>query len=197
VVARNRTRIWLAAGLLLLVAGGVAFLLLGDYPVHHFDEVQPGVLYRGGQCDEAVMEILVSRYHVRTLLNLRGQDDAADWYIAEKGFCDRRGLKLININMVDPDRIHENLRAFLEAAIDPANPPSYVHCQAGSVRTGFAVAGYRIAVQGWSLKDALAEAKKFNFDPEVHLNPAYVKVLQELVDGADWRRWTEPAEKAH
>lgn len=194
-MTRNRTRVLIIAGLLLLIAGGVGALWHYNQVVHHFGEVRPGILYRGGQCDEAVLETLVNRYHIRTIINLRGQDDSADWYIVEKGFCDRRGLKLVNINMADPDRIRENLRAFLEAAVDPATPPMYVHCAAGTARTGFAVAAYRIAVQGWSLQDALAEAKKFRFDPEVNLNPAYVKVLQELVDGADWRRWSDAAAK--
>jgi protein tyrosine phosphatase (PTP) superfamily phosphohydrolase (DUF442 family) len=42
-----------------------------------------------------------------------------------------------------------------------AHQTTYVHCEAGKGRTGTMTACYRMAAQGWSAADAVAEAKKF------------------------------------
>lgn len=196
-----RTKYLVAAGLSLLVAGGVALLMyLHDYPVHHFAVVRGGILYRGGQPDSSALGTMRARYHIRTIVNLRGRDHKAGWYVEEERFCGAYGLKLVSIPMANPDQVRGSLGALLEVMSDPANHPVFVHCEAGSARVGAAVAAYRIAVQGWSLQDALAEAKRYRFKPEVNLNPQFVKVLQELADGADWRRLSDagagPAPKA-
>src|SRR5438128_2719741 len=55
---------------------------------------------------------------------------------------------------------------FLDFANDPANQPTYVHCEAGKGRTGCAVASYRMGIQGWTDAQALEDAKKFGLQLE-------------------------------
>jgi tyrosine-protein phosphatase SIW14 len=55
------------------------------------------------------------------------------------------------------------LERFFQIVDDPSQQPVLVHCHAGSRRTGVMVAAYRIAVQGWSYEDAMAEAETFRF----------------------------------
>ena len=158
------------------------------YPVHHFAEVEAGVLYRCGQPDEEQMVLLTERYHLRTVVNLRGTEGNADWYVREERFCADHHLNFVTLDLTNREHIRSNLRGFLEVMADTANHPVLVHCEIGSARTGFAVAAYRIAFQKWSLDQALAEAGRFNFKPDVHLNPEYVKVLRDLAGGADWHK---------
>jgi protein tyrosine/serine phosphatase len=48
----------------------------------------------------------------------------------------------------------------------------YVHCQAGMDRTGFAVAAYRILVDGWDADRAMAELRGYQAFPHALLFPA-------------------------
>jgi protein tyrosine phosphatase (PTP) superfamily phosphohydrolase (DUF442 family) len=176
----------------LLLGGGLGLVLyFHDYPVHHFGVVHPGILYRCGQPDDAALQRLIDSYGLRTVVNLRGDEDLADWYVRERQFCDDHGLKLVDLPLAEADHIRDNLRAVLEVLTEPARQPVLVHCEAGSARTGYAIAAYRIAVEGWSYPDALAEAERYKFKPEAHLNPEYVKVLQELAAGLDWHRLSD------
>jgi protein tyrosine/serine phosphatase len=52
---------------------------------------------------------------------------------------------------------------FLKIVTDPNHTPVFVHCQHGADRTGTMCAVYRIAVQGWSKDEAIAEMTKGGF----------------------------------
>jgi protein tyrosine/serine phosphatase len=53
--------------------------------------------------------------------------------------------------------------AFLRIATDPKRTPVFVHCRHGSDRTGTMAAVYRIAVQGWTKEQAIAEMTQGGF----------------------------------
>jgi len=183
---------------LVVIIAVAAILLPGwlrDRPLHHLGVVQEGVLYRGGQPDAENLDALVSTYKIKTIVNLRGADVKEDWYRTERDFCERRGVRLIDLPFGKPDRIVSELKEFLSVATDKANWPVFAHCEAGSVRTGYAVASYRIAVQGWTYEQALAEAREFRFDP-LKINPTYDTILRELAGGADWHNLKAPATSA-
>ena len=52
---------------------------------------------------------------------------------------------------------------FLKIVTDPNRTPAFVHCQRGADRTGTMCAIYRVAVQGWSKDEAIAEMTKGGF----------------------------------
>jgi len=195
IVTRRKWIVGLIVAFVLLAVGGAAtvVIVLRDYPTHHFGVVRTGVLYRSGQPNSvALRRIRKEAGSLKTVINLRGEQPDAKWYAEEQRYCEAHQIKLINVTMGDANHMHSNIRAVLEVLADAANQPVLVHCEAGSVRTGFVAAAYRIAMEGWSLSQALDEAHEFRFEPEVNLNPKYVRVLQELEAGADWRQFTDP-----
>lgn len=88
-------------------------------------------------------------YGIASVVNLREHHSDAD----EVAGSD---LLLIEIPLKAHDLNHERLVEVL-AALRAAPKPLAVHCWHGSDRTGAVVAGWRVAVEGWTPKAALDE----------------------------------------
>ena len=112
-------------------------------------------LYRSAQPSAEGMRNLQA-LGVKTVINLRAFHSDRD---------ELAGLKLsdehIFMKTWHPER--EDVVRFLRVATDPDRAPVLVHCQHGADRTGTMVAIYRVAVQGWSMDDAVLEMTRGGF----------------------------------
>lgn len=159
-----------------------------DWPIHHFAIVEEGVLYRGGQPDEAGWKYLRDRCNIRTVIDLREEKPKEPWAVLERTFCAENDIRYIKLP-VGPDRLTDReLRIIVEAIRDPKSQPVFIHCELGSSRTGIAVAAYRVVAQGWSYDAALAESQKF----KNHMEPGYAAYLKQLAGGEGWRPGAKP-----
>ncbi|MDR1579722.1 MAG: tyrosine-protein phosphatase [Synergistaceae bacterium] len=104
-------------------------------------------LYRGAQPAEEGFKNL-ERLGIKTVVNLRSLH--AD---------DLRGtsLKGVRIRMEAWDPEFGQIVRVMSILSDPDGAPYFVHCQHGADRTGMVTAVYRMAVQGWSKDEAIAE----------------------------------------
>jgi len=122
------------------------------YPITPYTAVvNPGHLVRGSWPSADALSALKAMgcQKIVNLCEERSQDAEVT----------RAGLIPVNIPIVDntvPNAYQVGL--FLAVA---ASGMTYVHCEAGKGRTGCMVAAYRVKVQGWSPKDALAEAERY------------------------------------
>ncbi len=118
------------------------------------------VLYRGAQPEaEGIAEL--EAMGVRTIVNLRLAHSDRD-EIEEAGLTtDDIGYEHIRMEAWDADE--DEIVEFLKIAADPARQPVFVHCKYGADRTGFMVAIYRVAVEGWTKEDASKELREGGF----------------------------------
>lgn len=130
--------------------------LLGlRYPVKTYQfEVSP-TLTRGSRLDAKGIAALGARGFKSIVdLTLEGTHDG----IAARA----AGMTPYNIRILDNSHpTNAQMKQFLDIVTAPKNQPAYVHCEAGKGRTGISVAVYRMAVEGWPLDRAMAEAKTF------------------------------------
>jgi len=115
-------------------------------------------LFRGGQPGTGGLQRL-KELGIRTIVNLRYERDLID---SEAADAQSAGLGYHNIPMVGLNRPTDAQVAQILALIDdPANRPVFVHCKAGSDRTGAMVACYRIARARWTAERAIKECFQY------------------------------------
>jgi len=114
-----------------------------------------GDLYRSAQPSKEGMKEL-EKMGVKTIVNLRSFHSDGD---EMKG----TGMGYEHIYMKAWHAEEKELVRFLKIVSDNNRTPVLVHCQHGADRTGTMCAMYRIAVQGWTKEEAIAEMTKGGF----------------------------------
>ncbi|WP_281036444.1 MULTISPECIES: dual specificity protein phosphatase family protein [unclassified Rhizobium] len=136
-----------AAGTAVLAMGGYLFAiqLLGN-----FHEVMAGQVYRSNQPSSEQLVRYTKDHGIKTVINLRGENESEDWYKDEIKTSRELGLTHINFGMsarqeLDMGRVNQ-----LIAIMRDAPKPILIHCKSGADRTGLATALYlgRIANLG-------------------------------------------------
>lgn len=114
-------------------------------------------LYRSAQPSAAGFTE-VEKLGIKTVVSLRA-------FHSDKKKLTGTGLRYENIDFKTWHPEQEDIIRFLKIVSDTNNHPILVHCQHGADRTGTMVAIYRVAMEGWSKKEALAEmtSNKFGF----------------------------------
>ena len=141
----------LAALLLTVSVGGYAWYVMKS---HNFHVVSAGQVYRSAQLDPASLARLVHENGIKTVINLRGGNWAADWYYAETNAAKQLGLTHIDIHLSAGDELTNEQMENVLNVIAHAPKPVLIHCKNGADRTGLISALYLYTVDGKSAKTA-------------------------------------------
>lgn len=75
-------------------------------------------------------------------------------------YAEKNGIKFYHIKTgVVKTPEEAELRQFITLIADPKNQPAFISCNIGIDRTSYYLAAYRIGVEGWTVKQALLEAR--------------------------------------
>ena len=112
-------------------------------------------VYRGAQPSYRGFHTL-KELGVDTVINLRPESDH------ERKIVAKQGMRYLYMPLPPLDApTHDVTLAFLEAVTDPAHGKVFFHCYHGVDRTGTMAACLRIARDGWTVEEALAEMRAF------------------------------------
>lgn len=150
-MVRQRPR--LVAALASFVAlCGCGFGELDNYaPLTVFDNfrvIADGQAYRSAQLDPESLKLVFQTYGIRTVINLRGENDDTLWYRNERAVAEAAGVTLINIRMSAARLPSRETLLLLYDTFQTAEYPILIHCQSGADRTGAAAAIWRMVVAG-------------------------------------------------
>jgi protein tyrosine phosphatase (PTP) superfamily phosphohydrolase (DUF442 family) len=141
-------------------AGGAALgysELIGiRYPMSHRYQYKVNAELSRGSAVDAAGLIGLHAEGFKSVVNLRAEDNG------DAAVAQALGMNALHLRIVDntPPTVKQMVQ-FLDFVTDPKNQPAFVHCTLGVGRTGVAIACYRMAVEGWTPKQAVAEAKQF------------------------------------
>ena len=149
-------------------------------------EVVPGKVYRSSELSPAAMEQLARRTGLKTVIDLGVAPDGDPRDRRQQLTAQALGLNRYKFQLVGDSTGNPNeYLAALRLALDPANQPVLIHCAAGAQRTSCAIALFRVASQGYTVDQSLAESAEFDAKSKVGdvTRAIAPKVLQALKDG--------------
>ena len=137
-------------GVLVLVALPCVFLLyIGVLQLSgNFHEVIPGQLYRSSQLSQDQLVTYVKANGIKTIINLRGQNDQSEWYRSEVATAEQLGVQHVDFGMSARKELTPGRVAQLIQIMRDAPKPILIHCKSGADRTGLASAIYVNRVAG-------------------------------------------------
>jgi protein tyrosine/serine phosphatase len=157
----GRARASALAGLVFLTGCGLG--VDDKFPLPRAtDNIHPiawGRAYRSAQVDASTLGLLVDVLGLKTVFNLRGENDGETWYENEKALLASKGVELIDVRMSAHELpAREELLRLYDGFL-AAEEPILIHCNAGADRAGAAAAIWRMAVLGESRATAKRELK--------------------------------------
>lgn len=102
-----------------------------------------GGLYRINQPSPARLAAYKKRFGIKTVINLRGQNEQHGWYRLEAQACQALGLNLVNTQVYSRGLVDEVRLLELREIIQTIELPAVVHCKSGADRAGFFSVLYR------------------------------------------------------
>jgi protein tyrosine phosphatase (PTP) superfamily phosphohydrolase (DUF442 family) len=120
-------------------------------------------LYRGGRPDREDVAALRD-LGVKTIVDLERTlfDPEPSFVATERARAAESGIRFVHVPMhpIGAPAVRDVERV-LALFADPSNRPLYVHCNRGSDRTGIVVAACRMRFDGWTVRQAREELKRY------------------------------------
>lgn len=124
----------------LIILSLAAFLIYYVRYNNHFHAVVPEQVYRSAQFSEQDFEKYIKKYHVRSIINLRGSNKGESWYDNEIKAVNATGINHYDVPLPVQGLPEPQQLAQLVQFIETAPRPILIHCNHGVDRTGFASA---------------------------------------------------------
>lgn len=119
-----------------LIGGGVGVYTHISYFYPNFHTVLAGQVYRSARPNPGRLRDWVREYHIATVLNLEGGDQADTYFVENHRTMKELGLTAVDIKLAS-SRLPtpEQLRQVIDV-IENGRRPLLIHCRVGAERTG-------------------------------------------------------------
>lgn len=108
--------------------------------------VYNGQLYRSAQPSTAVLDELIRKFGIKTVINLRGPSPTERWYVEELSATAQAGAVHLDIPLSAVRAPSSDLVRHIVDVLNSATKPILVHCSGGADRSGLVSALYLFAI---------------------------------------------------
>lgn len=128
---------------------GLALLLLTSGLIHYFFLsnfrcITSQTIFRSGQISPFMIDHVLTRLNIKTIINLRGQNKNALWYQQELTHSQANQINHIDIRLSATQLPEPAQLMQLVDALNSSDYPLLIHCQSGADRSGFVAAIIKI-----------------------------------------------------
>jgi len=145
------TALTLSVPLLLLI--GYLGLLLST---GNFHVITGGEAYRSAQLSDNKISQYIEEYHIKSVMNLRGQNPGKEWYENEIRTCKKYGIEHYDLALSSTHEPNTKAMGKMIEIFTYAPRPILIHCQYGADRSGLVSAMWKVIVDN----EPKSEAKK-------------------------------------
>jgi protein tyrosine phosphatase (PTP) superfamily phosphohydrolase (DUF442 family) len=149
--------------------------------------VEKDTLYRSAQPTGGDLEMIVKKYGIKSIINLRGKNPGQNWYDNELIVSEQYGLKRADIPMSAGCLPNKRDLVMLLDAFNDLPKPILIHCMAGADRTGEAAAIFAFDHLKTSKVKASAQIHPY-YGHVPDLYPAKTYFFNEIYEGEEWAR---------
>jgi len=110
--------------------------------------------YRSAQLFSFNLSFYLNHYEIKTLINLRGENDDQSWYQNEKRIAQEQGVTLIDFGISSGNYLDFSQTSKIVEILRTAKKPLLIHCEGGADRTSLVAALYRYAILQHSKDEA-------------------------------------------
>jgi len=118
----------------------------------NFHVVTKGQLYRSAQMDNDELAYYLRRYHIKSVLNLRGKSPASQWYKNEIRISKKLGVKHYDYGFSASHLLSIKKMRTVIALLEKLPKPILIHCKAGADRSGLVAALWLYKIKHYSFK---------------------------------------------
>ncbi len=121
----------------------------------NFHVITPDEAYRSAQLDRDELEHYARKYHLRSIINLRGKRPDKGWYLEEIRTARDLGIRHFDFDGIGASRppSAQELKKLMHL-MNTVPRPVLMHCKAGADRSGLAAAIWKVTEDGTSVRDA-------------------------------------------
>jgi undecaprenyl-diphosphatase len=112
----------------------------------NFHAITRGEAYRSAQLDSKQLTHYLAKYHIKSVLNLRGAEPGVEWYdteikVSTEHHVAHFDLTLSALSEPTPADVH-----FMLTIFKTAPRPLLIHCLGGADRSGFGAAVWKMTI---------------------------------------------------
>ncbi len=120
----------------------------------NFHVITENQAYRSRQLDKQLLQYYITKYNIKSVINLRGAEPGKQWYDDELEVCSIYGVNHYDLDMaMDKEPTDEQIKTLINF-FKTAPKPVFIHCLGGSDRTGLVATLWKIIIDKENKKTA-------------------------------------------